>query len=334
MGNNTYISELAFSLVYPSEAGEGFDIEKSVTKVNNPNFLKNLDRDTILSFLEMPETKVKIIFNKDKPMLYAHNDIANESIGIHGLGDHFLALIKVVCEAEKYVKDKGFYRDNKLLHHGFIQEINRQLLSIRAQYGEAAVAEYRYLDLSERPYEVHHTLIDDYGNEVMAQSANIETSKDENVIKKMVELVDWVNNEAFTEDRDVMKDIAEFHARFVQIQPFADGNKRTARLLTNYLLLIKNLPLVDINEENREEYLKCIYYATAKNEMIFRSECKSFKEFHDKILEEQGERTEENKYLPLKRFFEENCIKGDAKKVIEDILRYDPGRHVYAEQVE
>lgn len=331
---NTYIGKLAFSLVYPIEAGEGFEIENSVKKVNNPTFLKNLDRETILSFLELDDTKVKIIYNKNKPVLYAHNDVADESIQIDGLGDHFLALLKVVCKAEKYVQDVDFYENLNLLDHSFIQSVNSQLLSRRSQYGEAAIGEYRYLDFLDRPYEVHHTMVDDNGMPSRSLSANIESAEDQNVIKKMCELVDWVNNVAFKEGRDIMYDIAEFHARFVQIQPFADGNKRTARLLTNYILLIKNLPLVDINEENRDEYLTSIYYATASSESLFRSESKAFKEFDNKVLMEQGERTEENKYNPLKKFFEENCIKGDAKKIIEDILRYDPGKNLHADQVQ
>lgn len=334
MGENSYIGELAFSLVYPSEAGEGYNIAKSVKNIENPNLLKNLDKETIISFLEMDDTKLKIVLDKrGKPFIYAHNRGANESVQIDGLGDHFLALTKMVVAAEKYREESKYGNAGKLITHEFVQKLNRQLLSLRSEYDEAAIGEYRYLDCIGRPYPICLTKIDDNGVKTKVNCANIAPADDENVIKKMEELLDWVNNVAFKDGRDVLEDVAQFHARFVQIQPFADGNKRTARLLTNYILLINNMPLVDINEENRAEYLKCIYYASANNELEFRLEGKSFKEFDDRMLEEQGERTEENKYLPLKRFFERNCIKGEAKKVIEDILRYDPGKNWHADQV-
>ncbi len=326
------VSGLAFYLVYSSEVGEGYSIRRNVTDVSNPNFLKDLKKSTILSFLESPETKLKVVLDSNNDAtIIAHNKCANESIRIDGLGDHFLALLKVVARAEEKLTDYQTKGDRNLLDHDFIKGVNRQLLSRRSE--EVAIGDYRYLDLWGRPMEVHHTMVNDNNRNCVARSANIETSIDGNVIKKMDELVNWVNNEAFKEGRDPMLDIAQFHARFVQIQPFRDGNKRTARLLSNYLMLINNLPLLDINEENRDNYLACIYYASSPTEEIFRSENSMFEQFHDKVLAFQGPRTEDNKYVPLKIFFEHNLIKEDTNKIISDILRYDPGFYLYAEQI-
>lgn len=336
-----YMSKLAFSLVHESETGEGYKIEDNVSKSGNEFFLKNLNKETILNFLNMDETKVKVVVDKDgRARIFAHNIIANETIEIQGLGDHFISLLKMVNHAEKFLEGAKNGQKQPYLTREFIEGLNAQLLSVRYDCEEAAIGEYRYLTgtrgsdwLFDRvPYEVHHTMYDDEHNSTRSKSANIPSAANGNVIKQMEELTDWVNNEAFKED--ILYDIAKFHARFVQIQPFGDGNKRTAKLLTDYLLLLHNMPLVDINEENRLEYLACVYYASAETEEDFANEnYYYFRVYRDKVYREQGARTEENRYLPLKKFFEKNFIAESSKKVISDILRYDPGRNLHADQV-
>ena len=49
--------------------------------------------------------------------------------------------------------------------------------------------------------------------------------------------------------------MAESHWRFLCIHPFDDGNGRTARLLTNYVLLQKDLPPVVIKSDDRDRYI-------------------------------------------------------------------------------
>lgn len=327
------VGKLAFSLVYSGEAGEGYEIGKRVVG-ESKNYYQNISSKVVLDFLDLDETKVKVVVKKKGPSyLLAYNSISNETIRIDGLGDHFLALLKAVQRAEWVKEDLKYGNKVKLIDHAFIQSLNAQLLSLRYEFDEVAIGQYRYLDFAERVHDVHHTMVDDEGKSKRSISANIETAADLNVVTQMKKLVDWVNNGAFKSGDDML-DMAKFHARFVQIQPFADGNKRTARLLTNYLLLVKDLPLIDINEDNRDEYLMSIYYSTAENEEIFRNESAAFRKFGDKIFAIQGERTEENKYMPLKWFFEKYRIKENSKKVIEDILRYDAGRHVCANQID
>ena len=55
--------------------------------------------------------------------------------------------------------------------------------------------------------------------------------------------------------------MAESHWRFICIHPFDDGNGRTARLLTNYVLLHKDLPPVVIKSDDRDRYIGALQKA-------------------------------------------------------------------------
>lgn len=48
----------------------------------------------------------------------------------------------------------------------------------------------------------------------------------------------------------------QFHLEYIRIHPFYDGNGRTARLLTNLLLISAGFPPVILRRENREAYYK------------------------------------------------------------------------------
>ncbi len=55
-------------------------------------------------------------------------------------------------------------------------------------------------------------------------------------------------------DMPVYEKEAKFHIELVRIQPFEDGNKRTARILTNYNLCKQNRAPVVINGLDTDEY--------------------------------------------------------------------------------
>ncbi len=59
-------------------------------------------------------------------------------------------------------------------------------------------------------------------------------------------------------DLNVYEREAKLHIELVRMQPFEDGNKRTARILTNFNLLKNNKAPIVITEDQTEEYFKYI----------------------------------------------------------------------------
>lgn len=76
------------------------------------------------------------------------------------------------------------------------------------------------------------------------------------VPEKMTELFDWLKglNHPLT-----LKNMAEWHYRFVKIHPFVDGNGRVARLGVNILLLQQGYPLQIIPVVRRQEYIQSLH---------------------------------------------------------------------------
>ena len=75
------------------------------------------------------------------------------------------------------------------------------------------------------------------------------------VWNEMKNLIYRRENDTFS---DAIEEAARFHAEFVKIHPFQDGNGRTARLLMNYLLLANNYPPSSIKLKNRKEYFQAL----------------------------------------------------------------------------
>lgn len=76
-------------------------------------------------------------------------------------------------------------------------------------------------------------------------------------------------------DLDIYEKEAKFHIEFVRMQPFEDGNKRTARVLTNFNLCSQNKAPIIINESENDEYFSCIdNYDVKKLGELFRKKSK------------------------------------------------------------
>ena len=74
---------------------------------------------------------------------------------------------------------------------------------------------------------------------------------------------------------NIFEQEARFHIGFIRIQPFADGNKRTARLILNANLLHKKIAPVIITEDLLEYYYSYIEnYDVEGMENLFRIQSK------------------------------------------------------------
>ncbi len=51
---------------------------------------------------------------------------------------------------------------------------------------------------------------------------------------------------------------ARFHGYFEYLHPFRDGNGRTGRLMSNFILLRAGHPLLIIKREDRERYINAL----------------------------------------------------------------------------
>lgn len=87
----------------------------------------------------------------------------------------------------------------------------------------------------------------------------------EEVPQRMSDLVNWLNNHIDPPKRKKKKYnlhplliAAGFHARFIQIHPFGDGNGRMARILTNLILMLCGYVPAIIKTDNRVNYYTAI----------------------------------------------------------------------------
>jgi len=71
--------------------------------------------------------------------------------------------------------------------------------------------------------------------------------------KSMAGLLQWWTEQKKNNSHPLLV-VAEFHQRFEQIHPFADGNGRTGRLLFNWMLLKSGYGVILFKNKNRKAY--------------------------------------------------------------------------------
>ncbi len=336
--NSIPVSHEAFMIVEESENIEGLEYdENNVTS----NFMKDIDRKTISEFLKCPDTNIVAVKNKSTGSyeLFANNSIANETVKISGIGDHFATLVDLVeLATEKKAKRAEGIDNEPLLSHDLIKSVNEKLLYVRQ--GEVGIGEYRSVDFLGRE---HMVVIGKYNSETgkkeRLQCVDLERSLDGNIEKQMDKLINWANTEAFQSPETMIDDMSKFTARFVQIHPFGDGNGRTLRLLTNYIMLVNDQPMINIPSEKRDEYDVCLNYANAKSNEAFIAESDEYAEMYGDMLKTYGHRSiGDNRFKPLAHLLEE-CEIDNANDFVGKIIDYKKdGKssidHFRADQIE
>jgi fido (protein-threonine AMPylation protein) len=318
------VSGTCFQLVMDSEGVEGEDKQMFTafnTEASSREVIPNITKETVVAFLECDETEVYIVPVEDGHYdMVAYNSISKEAIRVSRIGHHFVALIETVKSAKDKIQEREGNPNCNVLTHRFIKKINEQLMI--ARYGEVAIGDYRTVDFLGRDVEVVLGRIDADGNKRKIDCVEIETSKDGNVVKKMDELVKWTNEKFKSDEKFDLEDVAEFHARFIKIHPFRDGNGRTARLLTNYLLLVAGYPMINISPERKKEYYQCLNYANTHDDELFIKDSPNNGHFYDTMTKMYGKRSDETKYIPLARYLKGSFLKENNKSLINNVINY------------
>ena len=137
--------------------------------------------------------------------------------------------------------------------------------------------ERRYILNGERPgeYKKHDYVT---GREEVGASAN-------EVAKEIANLLNEVNSVNTNNAEDIIKIATYFHNKFENIHAFVDGNGRVGRTLTNYILMINNMPPLIVYDEDKK------YYYAALEKYDKEDDIQSMIEFFKYEMEKTWEKT-------------------------------------------
>lgn len=137
--------------------------------------------------------------------------------------------------------------------------------------------ERRYILNGERPgeYKKHDYVT---GGEEVGASAN-------EVAKEIANLLNEVNSINTNDAEDIIKIATYFHNKFENIHAFVDGNGRVGRTLTNYILMINNMPPLIVYDEDKK------YYYAALEKYDKEDDIKSMIEFFKYEMEKTWGKT-------------------------------------------
>ncbi len=170
------------------------------------------------------------------------------------------------------LEQKGMYRalkrmllavrNNEELSIKLILELN--WLSIGSLWNEDYYASAKEKGQVVNEFKISQNVISIKKNNIEIEKI-IPISSPENVWKNINSLIDTINNS----DKNVL-DKCVFLAQEIWIhQPFVDGNKRTGRLLINFLLMKNGYPLFSFNnEKSNYNSLLVEQYYDSKQDLI------------------------------------------------------------------
>lgn len=109
--------------------------------------------------------------------------------------------------------------------------------------------------------------------QVYIRGANFIPSKPKEVKREMRNLLRWYSSNKKTLHPLILA--AYLHAAFESIHPFVDGNGRTGRLLSNFILHKNKYPMINIPNSQKLEYYECLEEARKGNlrkfiDLLFR----------------------------------------------------------------
>lgn len=156
----------------------------------------------------------------------ANNKPIDEQLVILGFAEAYDVIIREANNKSK-VLDSSFIEDLHYLIFSNAQKVNPHLV--------------------RKPIGAYRT------NEAKIVGTDIELTLPHKISQEIENLL-----YRFPSNQLDLEQIAEFHAFYERIHPFADGNGRTGRLLMNFQCIQNDLIPPLIENENREEYLDCL----------------------------------------------------------------------------
>lgn len=144
--------------------------------------------------------------------------------------DHFKAYEYVLNNLDKELSE-GLIKEIHLL-----AMLNTMSYRVRSDTNPSNPGEYTNVDMSagDTVFGDHKTLI--------SQLPNLISS----------------TNKALSDNIHPVIVSARFHGFFEYLHPFRDGNGRVGRLVSNFILMKKGLPMTIIPIEKRDEYIQCL----------------------------------------------------------------------------
>lgn len=285
------VDKLTFDVVNASAELSGYDLEKGIITREPESEGETVLPLEVSEFLNLPTTKVFVVQTEGEPdKLVAVNLLSQEVIEISKLGNHISALNYVIDGAIKKLGELQNNKTSSILDHDFITGLHYVMFKNRAEFEEKGYGAYRDVLYNGQPNNVRigHWERQEDGNYFIYNKYWQPPYGGEGKIKAhMQKLLDWVNgtepyhvlDETYTKcnregkerwidfpafaDLSPLERAVRFHVECIRIQPFSDGNHRTARMLMQYLLILQNEPLVNIHKGDQQAYKDAIDIAIA-----------------------------------------------------------------------
>jgi len=215
------------SLNYITEIEKEFELYKRLRKKNEPGFKK------IISELEIS---------------FVHHSLSLEGNPI------------TLPETIKILKDKIIPRNLNTEDVDEVKNYQKAILQMLEDSPEKkpltlqAILNYHSLAMQHNPKiagKIRNVKVIILGN------LNFKIAKVKDIELKLNQLLDNYNEfiKKKTGIKEIIRFASYFHNEFQYIHPFRDGNSRTTRLITFYLLQLKDIPILDIPLGLLDEYL-------------------------------------------------------------------------------
>ena len=89
--------------------------------------------------------------------------------------------------------------------------------------------------------------------------ANWTPVSEDKIFEKLKALAEWVVGQGCNKSSTKLHPLEQaaiFHAEFTRIHPYLDGNGRICRIMSNYILMLNDMPTVALRNTHTQEYFK------------------------------------------------------------------------------